>query len=343
MNVSQAHVVSPVTHKVTAINRREVAIMAMNRIQFQPGLSMPEFLKDYGTEWQCEQALEAARWPQGFRCPRCEGSAHYVLRDGARKVFQCGTCRHQASLIAGTVFQGTKLPLTTWFLAIYLISQAKTGLSALALRRQLGVSYPTAWLIHHKLMQVMADREDRYVLEGKVQVDDAYLGGERTGGKVGRGSENKVAFVAAVSLTKEDRPLRVCLRPVSGFTSEAVSAWAKANVAPGSVVFSDGLACFGAVTEAGCLHYPTVMAGRKPRDVPEFKWINTVLGNLKTSLSGCYHAFDFRKYAARYLAAFCYRFNRRFDLRTLHQRLLIAAVTAIPRPLRSIRVADVDC
>jgi hypothetical protein len=317
--------------------------MAMNRIQFQHGLSMPEFLKDYGTEAQCERVLEAVRWPNGFCCPRCGQAAHYVLRDGVRKVFQCNACRHQASLIAGTVFQGTKLPLTTWFLAIYLISQAKTGLSALALKRQLGVSYPTAWLIHHKLMQVMADREDRYLLEGKVQVDDAYLGGERAGGKVGRGSENKVAFVAAVSLNEEDRPLRVRLTPVPGFTLKAVAAWAKDHLAPGSAVFSDGLACFGAVTEAGCSHQTTVIAGRKPKEVPEFKWINTVLGNLKTTLSGCYHAFDFRKYATRYLAAFCYRFNRRFDLRSLHQRLLIAAVGTTPQPLRSIRVADVHC
>ena len=317
--------------------------MAMNRIQFQHGLSMPEFLKDYGTEAQCERVLEAVRWPNGFCCPRCGQAAHYVLRDGVRKVFQCNACRHQASLIAGTVFQGTKLPLTTWFLAIYLISQAKTGLSALALKRQLGVSYPTAWLIHHKLMQVMADREDRYLLEGKVQVDDAYLGGERAGGKVGRGSENKVAFVAAVSLNEEDRPLRVRLTPVPGFTLKAVAAWAKDHLAPGSAVFSDGLACFGAVTEAGCSHQPTVIAGRKPKEVPEFKWINTVLGNLKTTLSGCYHAFDFRKYATRYLAAFCYRFNRRFDLHSLHQRLLIATVGTTPQPLRSIRVADVHC
>lgn len=317
--------------------------MAMNRIQFQPGLSMPEFLKNYGTEFQCEQALEAVRWPQGFSCPRCHGGAHYVIRDGVRKVFQCQNCRRQVSLIAGTVFQGSKLPLTIWFLAIYLISQAKTGLSALALKRQIGVSYPTAWLMHHKLMQAMATREERYLLEGKVQVDDAYLGGERAGGKVGRGSENKVAFVAAVSLSEDDHPLRVRLTPVPGFTLKAISAWAKDHLASGSAVFSDGLACFGAVTEAGCSHQPTVIAGRKPKEVPEFRWINTVLGNLKTSLSGCYHAFDFRKYAARYLAAFCYRFNRRFDLRTLHQRLLIAAASTAPQPLRQIRVADVYC
>ena len=343
MNVSQAHLVSLADRKVTSTAQLEGHAMAMNRIQFQPGLSMPEFLKDYGMEAQCEQSLEAVRWPNGFDCPRCGHKAHYVLRDGARKVFQCNACRHQASLIAGTVFQGTKLPLTIWFLAIYLISQAKTGLSALALKRQLGVSYPTAWLIHHKLMQVMADREERYLLEGTVQVDDAYLGGERSGGKVGRGSENKVPFVAAISLGDDGRPLRVRMTPVPGFTLKAISAWAKDHLAPESAVFSDGLACFGAVTDAGCSHHPTVMAGRKPKDVPEFKWINTLLGNLKTSLSGCYHAFDFRKYAARYLAAFCYRFNRRFDLRVMHQRLLTAATCSAPHPLRSIRLADVHC
>jgi hypothetical protein len=258
-------------------------------------------------------------------------------------LFQCQACRHQTSLIAGTVMQGTKLTLTVWFLAIYLISQAKTGLSALALMRQLGVSYPTAWLIHHKLMQAMAEREERYVLEGQVQVDDAYLGGERSGGKVGRGSENKVPFVAAVSLSDDGHPLRTKLTPVPGFSLKAIEQWAKTSLAPGSIVFSDSLACFAAVTQAGCTHQPTVVAGRKPRDLPQFQWINTVLGNLKTSLNGSYHAFNFRKYAARYLAAFTYRFNRRFDLSTLHERLLVAAVRCAPHPQRSIRIAEVHC
>ena len=317
--------------------------MAMNRIQFQPGMSMPEFFKLYGTEPQCAAALEVARWPDGFRCPCCAGRAHCVLRGSTHKVFQCNACRHQTSLTAGTLFQGTKLALTVWFLAIYLVSQAKTGLSALALRRHLGVSYPTAWLIHHKLMQAMAEREERYVLEGQVQIDDAYLGGERSGGKAGRGSENKVPFVAAVSLSDDGQPLRTKLTPVQGFTLNAIALWAKGHLAPGSTVFSDGLACFGAVTDAGCTHQPTVVAGRKPKDLPQFQWINTVLGNLKTSLVGSYHAFNFRKYATRYLAAFTYRFNRRFELKTLHQRLLVAAVRCGPQPQQSIRLAEGHC
>ena len=318
--------------------------MVMNRIQFQAGLSMPEFYKLFGTETLCSAALESARWPDGFRCPDCGGAPHCVLHTGGNKVFQCNVCRHQTSLIAGTIFQSTKLPLTTWFLAIYLISQAKTGLSSLALKRQLGVSYPTAWLIQHKLMQAMTEREARYTLSGKVQVDDAYLGGERSGGKVGRGSENKVAFVAAVCLTEEGHPLRVKLSPVPGFKLKAIADWASKCLCAGSTVYCDGLACFSAVAQAGCTHECTVVAGRKPKDVPELQWINTVLGNLKTSLSGSYHSFGFRKYAEQYLATFAYRFNRRFDLKTLPQRLLVAAAQCGSHSQRSIRaVAEVHC
>ena len=304
--------------------------MTFNRIQFQPGMSLPEFLGCFGTEAQCAQALKAARWPAGFRCPRCDKDAHYVVGHGARRLFQCKGCRHQTSLTAGSLMEHTKLPLTIWFLAIYLISQAKTGLSALALKRQLGVSYPTAWLLHHKLNRAMAARESCHRLEGAVQVDDAYLGGERAGGKPGRGSENKVPFVAAVSLDEKDRPRFLKLSMVSGFTSDAIGKWAKANLAPGCAVISDGLGCFAAVTAAGCTHQPVVVGGRKPRDMPQFLWVNTVLGNLKTTLAGAYHSLKYSKYAAHYLAAFAYRFNRRFDLRGLVARLIVNVARCAP-------------
>lgn len=314
--------------------------MSINRIQFQTGMSMPEFLKQFGTEAQCEVALEQSRWPQGFVCPCCGETGCSVFIVGSHKMFQCRTCRHQTSLTAGTLFQSTKLPLTTWFLAIYLISQAKTGLSALALKRYLGVRYPTAWLIQHKLMEAMFEREAKYTLSGQVQIDDAYLGGELSGGKAGRGSENKVPFVAAVSLDDNGHPLRIKLTPVSGFTLKAISSWAKANLSSDCRVLSDGLACFTAVTEAGCQHHPMVAGGRKPKELPEFLWINTILGNLKTSLGGSYHSFGFAKYAPRYLAAFAYRFNRRFQLDTLPMRLLVASVTIGPRPADWLRLAE---
>ena len=120
----------------------------------------------------------------------------------------------------------TKLSLRTWFLAMYLISQAKTGLSALALKRHRGVNYlggnyRTAWLINQKVMRTMAERDAQEPLHGDIQLNDAYLGGERLGGR-GRGSPNKVPFVAAVSSREAGHPMRVKLNRLSGFTRLAV-------------------------------------------------------------------------------------------------------------------------
>jgi hypothetical protein len=129
-----------------------------------------------------------------------------------------------------------------------------------------------------------------------------------------------------------------------GFTRTAIAAWAGANLTPTSTVVSDGLACFAGVTDIGCTHQPTVVGTRKPKDLPMFRWVNTVVGNLKTGFSGAYHSFDFGTYAERYLVAIAYRFNRRFDLHALPTRLLVAAVACGPRPEPSIRhMADVPC
>ncbi|WPL18886.1 Transposase [Thiorhodovibrio winogradskyi] len=147
--------------------------MSMHRVQFQPGLSLPDFLAQFGSEAQCERALEQARWPEGFRCPEC-GDAHaYVLQGGSRKIFQCRGCRKQTSVIAGTLFQSTHVPLTVWFLAIYLINQAKTGLSTLALKRHLGVSYPTTRMIRDKLIRTPSEPDSNYTFQGNLRSTSA--------------------------------------------------------------------------------------------------------------------------------------------------------------------------
>jgi hypothetical protein len=117
---------------------------------------------------------------------------------------------------------------------------------------------------------------------------------------------------------------------VAGFTRKAIAAWAHACLAPASLVVSDGLACWSGVVDAGSEHLPEVVGGRHPKDLPNFCWINTLLGNVKTSLNGAYHAFTVDKYAVRYLGAIAYRFNRHFDHAALPSRLLRAAVTLSP-------------
>ena len=315
--------------------------MAKNRVQFQPGLSMAEFMDRYGSEASCEAALIDSRWPKGFACPSCGGGHSSSFRREGRLYFQCTACRHQCSVISGTVFEATKLPLSRWFLAMHLLTQSKNNIAALELQRHLGVCYKTAWLMKHKLMEVMREREDSRQLQGRVEIDDAYLGGERTGGKVGRGSENKIPFVVAVQTTPQGKPQFVCLRQQS-FTREEVAVFAARSIAPTTTVVSDGLWCFGAVQIVGAQHQRVVTGGGKGSvRLPQFRAVNTFLGNLKRSLGGTYQALDFAKYAHRYLAEAQYRFNRRFNLRSILARLLRAACLTIPTPTSAIRTAEV--
>lgn len=209
--------------------------MAMNQVQFQAGLSMTQFIQRYGTEAKCYQALYRTRWPKGFRCPKCASRPRSRFRRADRVYYQCRACRHQTTLISGTVFEGSKLPLTTWFLAMHLLTGSKTNMSALELKRHLGVCYDTAWKLKHKIMQVMTEREERRQLAGFVQIDDAYLGGERNGGKPGRGSENKQPFVVAVATDEAlEHPTFAVIEPVRSFDNASLTDWGKRRLAPPS-------------------------------------------------------------------------------------------------------------
>lgn len=314
--------------------------MSINQVQFQKGLSMAEFMKRYGTEEACHAALVTSRWPNGFICPHCGSTRHCTFERKGLRYWQCSACREQTTATCGTIFQATKLPLTTWFLALHLLTQAKNNVSALELKRHLGVRYKTAWLVKHKLMQVMSEREATRQLDGRVEIDDAYLGGELSGGKSGRGSENKVPFVAAVQTTETGRPLKVCLKKLE-FTKDAIADWAKTALAASAHVVSDGLWCFKAVTESGATQERIVTGGGAACvKLEPFRAVNTFLGNLKTAYAGTYHAFDFAKYAHRYLAEVQYRFNRRFDLSSILGRLLAASVSTPARPERFLRAAE---
>lgn len=288
---------------------------------------MHEFLEKYGTEDQCCQALYQLRWPNEYVCPECGNTTGCQLK--TRPLYQCHKCHHQTSLTAGSVFHGTKLPLNKWFLAIYLLTQRKKSTSALQLSHEIGVNYNTAWTIKDKLMRVMMERDQGKRLSGRIEIDDAYLGGERAG-KRGRGSPNKAPFVAAVETTQDGHPMKIQLRRVQGFRKREIARYAQSSFAPKSHVFSDGLNCFTGVTEAGCKHSPIVTGGgRQSAQHSCFKWVNTVLGNVKNSLLGTFHAFR-EKHVSCYLAEFEYRFNRRFELPTMIERLLFVALRTPP-------------
>jgi hypothetical protein len=314
--------------------------MPINQIQFQPGFSLPEFFDRFGTEEQCQDALEQARWPNGFICPNCGEHKHSLVHHGNLKLRQCTACRKQTSLTAGTIFESTRLPLRLWFLGIYHLTQPKNNVSALELKRLLGVSYKASWRLKHKLMQVMDEREAGRVLRERVEVDDAYLGGVHPG-KVGRGAAGKIPFVIAVQTSKDEhRPWYVRLDPLPGFTKNALTQWAETALDPDALLISDGLACFTAAADLVSNHERVVVGQRRSSDLECFNRINTLLGNIKSSIQGSYHGFKFEKYAARYLAELQYRFNRRFDLPSMVPRLLRICTLTTARSEKWLRSAE---
>jgi hypothetical protein len=299
------------------------------------GLSEAEFRERFGSEERCREALFAMRWREGLTCPACGGRRFCELT--TRRVFQCNRCKRQVRLTAGTVFQDSKLPLTTWFAAIYHLTQGKGGISSVELGRRLGVKQGTAWLMKHKLMRTMASREAaKPRLSGRVEMDDAHLGGERQGGKRGRGAAGKTPVVVAVETTPERKPRRMRLTVVKGFRKKEGEKVAKRDLAAGATVVSDGLSCWPAVAKAGCEHRPMrTGSGRQAARWSPFKWVNTVLGNVKAALVGTYRHVS-PKHAQHHLASFAYRFNRRHRLDSIVQRLAWAAVHTAPQPYRVV-------
>ena len=306
--------------------------MAKNTIQFQKGLSLIKFQSTYATDSQCRDALFKIRWPKGFKCPECGHSEFYKI--SSRKLYECNKCHRQTSVTCGTIFDNTKLGLNVWFLAIYFMTQSKDGISSLNLARTIGVSANTALRVKHKLQHVMRQCVDSRTLTGFIQIDDAYMGGKRRGGKRGRGASGKIPIIAAVQTNQRGNPIFIKLNQVAAFSKSEISNWASNNLASGSIVVSDGLNCFSGVSDANCTHVPIVTGGGADSvDLPQFKWVNTVLGNVKNSIRGSYHSIS-QTHVARYLAEFCYRFNRRFILGKMIENLAFHSIKTPPVPCR---------
>ena len=284
------------------------------------GLSDEAFREAFGSEEQCRAALLRLRWPDGFVCPCCGHRGHCVL--AGRGLYQCNRCKKQTSPTAGTIFHATKLPLTLWFAAIHLIVTAKNGIASVELGRRLGVKQPTAWAVKHKIMAVMARREEETALSGRVEMDDAYLGV-----RIGQDTLRR-------STSPEGRPRKLKLAPVKGFRKREIARGAKHWLAPGAAVVTDGLGCWSALDEIACSHQAIrTGSGRQAARMASFKWVNTMLGNIKCAITGTYRQLG-PDHAGRYLASFAWRYNRRYQLETMIPRFVHSAARTEPMPYR---------
>ena len=186
----------------------------------------------------------------------------------------------------------------------------------------------------------MKDADDTLKLHGLIQIDDVYWGGRSSGGKRGRGAPVKSPFVAAVSRNTQGHLIHIRLSRVKAFSSEAIKDWANQHLQPLSIVISDGLGCFRTFETCGHIHGTIVIGDSKdPEKIRPFRWLNTIIGNVKNSIRGTCHGVS-KKHLSRYLAEFSFRFNRRFRLELMVPALINFSTKSKPIPQRQLRLAE---
>ena len=298
--------------------------------------TMAELESRFGSEQACWDYLLKLRWPDGFVCPRCSSRTAWTT---SRRLLVCASCRHHASVTAGTIVQDTRKPLTLWFRAIWWVTAQKHGTSALDLQRVLGLqSYVTAWTWLHKLRRAMV-RPGRDRLHGPVEVDETYIGAVEEGVR-GRKTETK-ALVAVACEERGKGIGRIRLRRLPDASGDALVPFITEAVEPGSQVHTDGWEGYAGLTERGYRHRVTVIRTSKRRAVEVFPRAHLVASLLKRWLLGTHQGAVSFKHLEYYLDEFTFRFNRRTSRSRgkLFERLLEQAVAVEPVPYRILTQA----
>jgi len=291
-----------------------------------------EFQERFATEEACIEYLEQIRWPDGFRCPRCNHHHAWAMKCG---LYWCCRCDYQASVTAGTIFQDTRKPLRLWFNAIWHVVSQKNGVSARGLQRVLGMKrYETVWVWLHKLRTTMV-RSGRDRLSGIVEVDETYIGGKKPG-KRGRGAAGKELVVIAV----EDKGKylgRIRLRRVPDASAASLTPAVEEGVQPGSVVRTDGWNGYGKLASMNYEH--NVIKEEAHVGDSLLPLSHRVAALLKTWIRGTHQGAIRPAHLDYYLDEFTFRFNRRTSRSRgkLFYRLMEQAVMVDPITAQEIR------
>lgn len=266
-------------------------------------LNMMELIERFGSDEKCHAYLEALRWPDGIKCPRCQSEK--ISRIHERKQFMCDGCTYQFSVRVGTIFHDSHLPLSKWFVAIYLMGESRKGVSANQLKRTLGVSYKTAWYLCHRIRAAVADA-DNTLLSGIVEVDETFVGGKQRG--VGRGNrDNKTMVLGAI-----ERGGKLRLKVDQRADRETLHSFIKATVSDDAeAIMTDEWPAYRGCGDENTRH-ETVNHRQKEwvRGECHTNTVESAWSLFKRSVVGSYHQIS-AKHLERYLHEFEFRFNNR--------------------------------
>lgn len=303
--------------------------------------NLREFEQRFTTEAACREYLFKLRWPEGFLCLRCGGKNGWLTKGGK---MVCAGCRYGTTVTAGTIFQDSHQLLANWFRAIWWVTNEKTGLSALSLQRLLELgSYRTAWTMLHKLRTAMV-RPGRDRLSGRVEVDDAYIGGEEEGVR-GRHLGRKALVVVAAEEDGEGIG-RIRIGQVGDASARSLHSFVEESVDPGSNVHTDDWKGYKGLEKKGYTRRVTTLSKNQKGAHQLLPRVHRVVSLLKRWLLGTHQGAVSHEHLQGYLNEFTFRFNRRTSThrgklfyRLVQQSVAVEPVTyqAMIRDVRDMR------
>lgn len=280
-------------------------------INFSYFNSVITVIKYFHNEETCKNALAEARWGDDVVCPHC-GKHHCTRRKDGR--FRCNGCKHNFSCLTGTIFENTKLPLQKWFIAMYLISSHKKGVSSCQIARDCDVTQKTAWFMLHKLRGLYA-QNDGIALRGTVEMDEMYLGGretnkhenKRTEGTQGRSTKTKTPIFGMVQ-----RNGNVVAMKVSDTKGATIIPIVSQFVENGSTTYTDEACIYNKLSESG---YEHLFVNHGKREYVRANEIHTngiegFWAHFKRVVFSTYHCVS-KDYLQRYIDEQVYRWNTR--------------------------------
>lgn len=293
------------------------------------------FQQEFKNDDACWEWLFKTRFPNGYICTKCKNKDFYFKAN--RKIFQCKSCNYQLTVTAGTIFHKTRTPLLKWFWLIYRMSSSKTGVSIAEMKRELKIKdYKTIWVMANKIRKAMKDRDERYNLDGLVEIDESFFG---KSGKIkrGRGTTSKRIVIIAVSTWineyNEEKPgfARAFLVDDAGADTIEELLIRMGTSKEDRKMFiekikTDGWQSYKTVAKKLKLDHNRFILKNPENAMKYLPWTHKFIANAKSVLSGPHHGVE-PQHIQKYLSEICYRFNRRWWQTQLFHRLLKACVS----------------
>jgi transposase-like protein len=281
-------------------------------------MNIMKLIERYDSDDKCRLTLEKLRWPKGVRCLRCDSDK--VYRADKRKQFECGACGYHFSVTTGTIFHDTHLPLRKWFIATYLICESKKGVSALQLKRTLGVAYKTAWYLCHRIREAVKDVDHESLLSGIVECDEAFIGGNPKNMHASRKAklkrvEGSMRFdhkIAVLGALQRDGDVRLEVCRDKKITREVLHEFIKAKLADETeLIATDDNNQYDGIADNNTRHESVSHTQKEwVRGIVHTNGLEGVWSLFKRSIVGSYHQISV-KHLDRYLDEFEFRFNNR--------------------------------